>query len=147
MYLCFVIWIVFFLWMIVLFYILSLFDCNMFFSFVVSNICNIYFYWYFKMADVNEAMETHLWSTSRLSCWSKAGTIKQTQSNLFLSFQVRMQALKCFSVLAYENTQVSMTLVNGECFSLLPCLVGYTQKDRSNFHIILAVKVSTGLIL
>ena len=25
-----------------------------------------------------------------------------------------MQALKCFSVLAYENTQVSMTLVNGE---------------------------------
>uniref|UniRef100_A0AAX7SNV5 Armadillo repeat-containing protein 8 n=1 Tax=Astatotilapia calliptera TaxID=8154 RepID=A0AAX7SNV5_ASTCA len=26
--------------------------------------------------------------------------------------QVRMQALKCFSVLAYENTQVSMTLVN-----------------------------------
>lgn len=28
--------------------------------------------------------------------------------------QVRMQALKCFSVLAYENTQVSMTLVNGE---------------------------------
>lgn len=37
----------------------------------------------------------------------------------FLSFcshpiQVRMQALKCFSVLAYENTQVSMTLVNGK---------------------------------
>lgn len=33
--------------------------------------------------------------------------------------QVRMQALKCFSVLAYENTLVSMTLVNGEldsCF-------------------------------
>lgn len=31
-----------------------------------------------------------------------------------LPLQVRMQALKCFSVLAYENTQVSMTLVNGE---------------------------------
>lgn len=31
-----------------------------------------------------------------------------------LALQVRMQALKCFSVLAYENTQVSMTLVNGE---------------------------------
>lgn len=30
-----------------------------------------------------------------------------------------MQALKCFSVLAYENTQVSMTLVNGEEMSLL----------------------------
>lgn len=33
-----------------------------------------------------------------------------------------MQALKCFSVLAYENTQVSITLVNGEdpvVFSLL----------------------------
>uniref|UniRef100_A0A3P8R3K4 Armadillo repeat-containing protein 8 n=1 Tax=Astatotilapia calliptera TaxID=8154 RepID=A0A3P8R3K4_ASTCA len=28
------------------------------------------------------------------------------------SYKVRMQALKCFSVLAYENTQVSMTLVN-----------------------------------
>jgi len=28
--------------------------------------------------------------------------------------QVRMQALKCFSVLAFENPQVSMTLVNGE---------------------------------
>ncbi|TSQ01552.1 Armadillo repeat-containing protein 8 [Bagarius yarrelli] len=27
-------------------------------------------------------------------------------------YKVRMQALKCFSVLAYENTQVSMTLVN-----------------------------------
>lgn len=26
-----------------------------------------------------------------------------------------MQALKCFSVLAFENPQVSMTLVNGEC--------------------------------
>lgn len=31
-----------------------------------------------------------------------------------LPLQVRMQALKCFSVLAYENTQVSMTLVNGK---------------------------------
>ncbi|KAK2850342.1 hypothetical protein Q7C36_009125 [Tachysurus vachellii] len=28
------------------------------------------------------------------------------------SYKVRMQALKCFSVLAYENPQVSMTLVN-----------------------------------
>uniref|UniRef100_A0A8C1VUN5 Armadillo repeat-containing protein 8 n=1 Tax=Cyprinus carpio TaxID=7962 RepID=A0A8C1VUN5_CYPCA len=28
------------------------------------------------------------------------------------SYKVRMQALKCFSVLAYENAQVSMTLVN-----------------------------------
>uniref|UniRef100_A0A3Q2EEW9 Armadillo repeat-containing protein 8 n=1 Tax=Cyprinodon variegatus TaxID=28743 RepID=A0A3Q2EEW9_CYPVA len=28
------------------------------------------------------------------------------------SYKVRMQALKCFSVLAYENTLVSMTLVN-----------------------------------
>ncbi|KAF7215241.1 armadillo repeat-containing protein 8 isoform X1 [Nothobranchius furzeri] len=28
------------------------------------------------------------------------------------SYKVRMQALKCFSVLAHENTQVSMTLVN-----------------------------------
>uniref|UniRef100_A0A3P8UPM0 Armadillo repeat-containing protein 8 n=1 Tax=Cynoglossus semilaevis TaxID=244447 RepID=A0A3P8UPM0_CYNSE len=27
-------------------------------------------------------------------------------------YKVRMQALKCFSVLAYENTQVSMTLMN-----------------------------------
>lgn len=31
-----------------------------------------------------------------------------------------MQALKCFSVLAYENTQVSMTLVNGEDSSPSP---------------------------
>lgn len=28
--------------------------------------------------------------------------------------QVRMQALKCFSVLAFENPQVSVTLVNGK---------------------------------
>ncbi|XP_034042480.1 armadillo repeat-containing protein 8 isoform X2 [Thalassophryne amazonica] len=28
------------------------------------------------------------------------------------SYKVRMQALKCFSVLAYENSQVSLTLVN-----------------------------------
>lgn len=42
-----------------------------------------------------------------------------------LCVQVRMQALKCFSVLAYENTQVSITLVNGEnprfIFSALLC--------------------------
>lgn len=31
-----------------------------------------------------------------------------------LSSQVQMQALKCCSVLAYENTQVSTTLVNGK---------------------------------
>lgn len=31
-----------------------------------------------------------------------------------MSIQVRMQALKCFSVLAFENPQVSMTLVNGK---------------------------------
>lgn len=30
-----------------------------------------------------------------------------------------MQALKCFSVLAYENTQVSITLVNGKASSLI----------------------------
>ncbi|XP_062438634.1 armadillo repeat-containing protein 8 isoform X5 [Rhea pennata] len=30
------------------------------------------------------------------------------------SYKVRMQALKCFSVLAFENPQVSMTLVNGK---------------------------------
>lgn len=28
--------------------------------------------------------------------------------------QVRMQALKCFSVLSFENPQVSVTLVNGK---------------------------------
>lgn len=43
-------------------------------------------------------------------CWIKM--------HVFLLFvhlfsQVRMQALKCFSVLAFENPQVSMTLVNG----------------------------------
>uniref|UniRef100_A0AAR2KM72 Armadillo repeat-containing protein 8 n=1 Tax=Pygocentrus nattereri TaxID=42514 RepID=A0AAR2KM72_PYGNA len=74
------------------------------------------------------------------------------------SYKVRMQALKCFSVLAYENTQVSMTLVNERkkyemiflSFSLtymcragairtddncivlktLPCLVRMCSKDR-----------------
>lgn len=39
------------------------------------------------------------------------------------TLQVRMQALKCFSVLAYENTQVSMTLVNGESLSVLTSFV------------------------
>lgn len=43
----------------------------------------------------------------------------QLQSAVFcpsysLSSQVQMQALKCCSVLAYENTQVSTTLVNGK---------------------------------
>ncbi|XP_076857576.1 LOW QUALITY PROTEIN: armadillo repeat-containing protein 8 [Brachyhypopomus gauderio] len=48
------------------------------------------------------------------------------------SYKVRMQALKCFSVLAYENTQVSMTLVNvlvdGELFSQV--LVQMMQRDK-----------------
>ncbi|KAM4608505.1 armadillo repeat-containing protein 8 isoform 1-T1 [Polymixia lowei] len=46
--------------------------------------------------------------------------------------QVRMQALKCFSVLAYENTQVSMTLVNvlvdGELLSQV--FVRMMQRDQ-----------------
>lgn len=33
-----------------------------------------------------------------------------------------MQALKCFSVLAFENPQVSMTLVNGEYNAVITCL-------------------------
>ncbi|XP_066497379.1 armadillo repeat-containing protein 8 isoform X2 [Hoplias malabaricus] len=48
------------------------------------------------------------------------------------SFKVRMQALKCFSVLAYENTQVSMTLVNvlvdGEQLSQV--FVRMMQRDK-----------------
>ncbi|XP_035267076.1 armadillo repeat-containing protein 8 isoform X2 [Anguilla anguilla] len=48
------------------------------------------------------------------------------------SYKVRMQALKCFSVLAYENTQVSMTLVNvlvdGEQLSQV--FVRMMQRDR-----------------
>uniref|UniRef100_A0A8B9KZV0 Armadillo repeat-containing protein 8 n=1 Tax=Astyanax mexicanus TaxID=7994 RepID=A0A8B9KZV0_ASTMX len=48
------------------------------------------------------------------------------------SFKVRMQALKCFSVLAYENTQVSMTLVNvlvdGELLSQV--FVRMMQRDN-----------------
>ncbi|KAL2804410.1 armadillo repeat-containing protein 8 isoform 4 [Daubentonia madagascariensis] len=49
-----------------------------------------------------------------------------------LSYKVRMQALKCFSVLAFENPQVSMTLVNvlvdGE---LLPQIfVKMLQRDK-----------------
>ncbi|XP_017287309.1 armadillo repeat-containing protein 8 [Kryptolebias marmoratus] len=48
------------------------------------------------------------------------------------SYKVRMQTLKCFSVLVYENTQVSMTLVNvlvdGE---LLPqVFVKMMQRDQ-----------------
>uniref|UniRef100_A0AAY4EVD2 Armadillo repeat-containing protein 8 n=1 Tax=Denticeps clupeoides TaxID=299321 RepID=A0AAY4EVD2_9TELE len=46
--------------------------------------------------------------------------------------KVRMQALKCFSVLAYENTQVSMTLVNvlvdGE--PLTQVFVRMMQRDK-----------------
>uniref|UniRef100_A0A8C1PK42 Armadillo repeat-containing protein 8 n=1 Tax=Cyprinus carpio TaxID=7962 RepID=A0A8C1PK42_CYPCA len=48
------------------------------------------------------------------------------------SFKVRMQALKCFSVLAYENAQVSMTLVNvlvdGEQLSQV--FVRMMQRDK-----------------
>ncbi|XP_030642118.1 armadillo repeat-containing protein 8 isoform X3 [Chanos chanos] len=48
------------------------------------------------------------------------------------SYKVRMQALKCFSVLAYENTQVSMTLVNvlvdGELLSQV--FVRMMQRDK-----------------
>ncbi|XP_018587783.1 armadillo repeat-containing protein 8 isoform X4 [Scleropages formosus] len=48
------------------------------------------------------------------------------------SYKVQMQALKCFSVLAYENTQVSMTLVNvlvdGEL--LTQVFVKMMQRDR-----------------
>ncbi|XP_027878670.1 armadillo repeat-containing protein 8 [Xiphophorus couchianus] len=49
------------------------------------------------------------------------------------SYKVRMQALKCFSVLAYENTQVSMTLVNvlvdGE--QLTQVFVKMMQRDQT----------------
>ncbi|CAJ1078939.1 armadillo repeat-containing protein 8 isoform X1 [Xyrichtys novacula] len=48
------------------------------------------------------------------------------------SYKVRMQALKCFSVLAYENSQVSMTLVNvlvdGELLSQV--FVRMMQRDQ-----------------
>ncbi|KAL4616594.1 armadillo repeat-containing protein 8 isoform X1 [Arapaima gigas] len=48
------------------------------------------------------------------------------------SYKVQMQALKCFSVLAYENSQVSMTLVNvlvdGELLSQV--FVKMMQRDR-----------------
>ncbi|XP_056145517.1 armadillo repeat-containing protein 8 [Lampris incognitus] len=48
------------------------------------------------------------------------------------SYKVRMQALKCFSVLVYENTQVSMTLVNvlldGELLSQV--FVRMMQRDQ-----------------
>ncbi|XP_047456687.1 armadillo repeat-containing protein 8 isoform X3 [Mugil cephalus] len=48
------------------------------------------------------------------------------------SYKVRMQALKCFSVLAYENTQVSTTLVNvlvdGELLSQV--FVKMMQRDQ-----------------
>uniref|UniRef100_A0A3Q3KG11 Armadillo repeat-containing protein 8 n=1 Tax=Monopterus albus TaxID=43700 RepID=A0A3Q3KG11_MONAL len=48
------------------------------------------------------------------------------------SYKVRMQALKCFSVLAYENTQVSVTLVNvlvdGELLSQV--FVRMMQRDQ-----------------
>ncbi|XP_041118974.1 armadillo repeat-containing protein 8 isoform X2 [Polyodon spathula] len=48
------------------------------------------------------------------------------------SYKVQMQALKCFSVLAYENPQVSMTLVNvlvdGELLSQV--FVRMMQRDK-----------------
>uniref|UniRef100_A0A3B3ZTZ1 Armadillo repeat-containing protein 8 n=1 Tax=Periophthalmus magnuspinnatus TaxID=409849 RepID=A0A3B3ZTZ1_9GOBI len=50
----------------------------------------------------------------------------------FYLITVRMQALKCFSVLAYENTQVSLTLVNvlvdGEVLSQV--FVKMMQRDQ-----------------
>uniref|UniRef100_A0A8C1C9Y9 Armadillo repeat-containing protein 8 n=1 Tax=Cyprinus carpio carpio TaxID=630221 RepID=A0A8C1C9Y9_CYPCA len=50
----------------------------------------------------------------------------------FMHVSVRMQALKCFSVLAYENAQVSMTLVNvlvdGEQLSQV--FVRMMQRDK-----------------
>uniref|UniRef100_A0A3P8U6E6 Armadillo repeat-containing protein 8 n=1 Tax=Amphiprion percula TaxID=161767 RepID=A0A3P8U6E6_AMPPE len=55
-----------------------------------------------------------------------------TLTSFCFPLQVRMQALKCFSVLAYENTQVSMTLVNvlvdGELLSQV--FVKMMQRDQ-----------------
>lgn len=46
-----------------------------------------------------------------------------------------MQALKCFSVLAYENTQVSMTLMNGEESVLFPPFFRNLDPERLlQFH-------------
>ncbi|XP_066431775.1 armadillo repeat-containing protein 8 isoform X2 [Eleutherodactylus coqui] len=49
-----------------------------------------------------------------------------------VSYKVRMQALKCFSVLAFDNPQVSMTLVNVlVCGELLPQIfVKMLQRDK-----------------
>ncbi|MGH0154111.1 UNVERIFIED_CONTAM: hypothetical protein FKN15_063321 [Acipenser sinensis] len=58
----------------------------------------------------------------------------QNIAHLLISFsyKVQMQALKCFSVLAYENPQVSMTLVNvlvdGELLSQV--FVRMMQRDK-----------------
>ncbi|MED6232088.1 Armadillo repeat-containing protein 8 [Ataeniobius toweri] len=61
------------------------------------------------------------------------GAIQNIAPLLILpSYKVRMQALKCFSVLAYENTLVSMTLVNvlvaGE--QLTQVFVKMMQRDQ-----------------
>lgn len=43
-----------------------------------------------------------------------------------------MQALKCFSVLAFENPQVSMTLVNGKYCATVACLTHTLLTDWIN---------------
>lgn len=43
-----------------------------------------------------------------------------------------MQALKCFSVLAFENPQVSMTLVNGKYNATVACLARALLTDWIN---------------
>jgi len=43
-----------------------------------------------------------------------------------------MQALKCFSVLAFENPQVSMTLVNGKYNAAVACLTLTLLTDWTN---------------
>uniref|UniRef100_A0A673B1J3 Armadillo repeat-containing protein 8 n=1 Tax=Sphaeramia orbicularis TaxID=375764 RepID=A0A673B1J3_9TELE len=81
-----------------------------------------------------------------VSAWFRTNTTPEHQTVLFNhgaiqniapllispSYKVRMQALKCFSVLAYENTQVSMTLVNvlvdGELLSQV--FVRMMQRDQ-----------------
>lgn len=59
---------------------------------------------------------TALFSTSLSSSIAQVCFEVSVDISYYYAFtQVRMQALKCFSVLAFENPQVSMTLVNGEC--------------------------------
>ena len=55
-----------------------------------------------------------------------------------LSSQVQMQALKCCSVLAYENTQVSTTLMNGNLnFTFQKSLGGKTCISFKYFNVCL----------